>query len=77
MSTRKKVFLEFSLEILIYFSLVVVYFFLVLALLADPLFSLSQSDLLLYSVLGLSLMIGQGVVLEYVTSQIIKRVKVR
>ena len=76
MSTRRREILEYSLEILIYFSLVVVYFFVVLALLADPLFSLSQSDLLLYSVLGLSLLIGQGVLLEYVTSQIIKRIKV-
>ncbi len=77
MSTRRKEFLEYSLEILIYFSLVVVYFFLVLALLADPLFSLFQSDLVFYSVLGLSLLVGQGVLLEYVTSQIIKRIKVR
>ena len=77
MSTRRKEFLEYSLESLIYFSLVVVYFFLVLALLADPLFSLSQSDLVFYSVLGLSLLVGQGVLLEYVTSQIIKRIKVR
>ncbi|MFQ5870685.1 MAG: hypothetical protein ACE5IB_00805 [Candidatus Geothermarchaeales archaeon] len=77
MSSRRKVVLEYSVEILIYFSLVVVYFFLVLALLADPLFSLFQSDLLFYSVLGLSLLIGQGVLLEFVTSQIVKRIKVR
>lgn len=68
---------DFALEVLIYFSLVVIYFFAVLAVLEGPLFSLFQSDLILYSVLGLSVLLAQAVALEWVTSQIIRRVKGR
>jgi hypothetical protein len=59
---------NFVIEVLVYAMLVVVYFFLVLRLLAQPLYQLFQNNLVLYAFVSLGLIVIQGAVLEFVTS---------
>jgi hypothetical protein len=70
-SQIRRLLRTFVLEMLIYATLVVGYFFLVLRLLAEPLARLFDSNLVLYAILGLALIVAQGVVLEMVTSLIV------
>jgi hypothetical protein len=70
-SQIRRLLRTFVLEMLIYAALVVGYFFLVLRLLAEPLARLFDSNLVLYAILGLALIVAQGVVLEMVTSLIV------
>ena len=63
---------SFAIEILIYAALVVGYFFLVLRLLGEPLESLFSRSLTAYGIVGLLLIIAQAVVLETVTSLIMR-----
>lgn len=62
---------NFLIELVIYAVLVVFYFLLVLRLLAEPLAELFNSNLALYAVVALVLIVAQGVLLEVVTSFII------
>jgi hypothetical protein len=64
----------FVLEMLIYSPLVVVYFLVVLRLLGDPLRILFDQNLGLYGFVGLALIVAQGVLLDMVTSFIIRRI---
>ena len=64
----KKMIGSFVIELLIYSVLVVVYFFVVLRLLGDPLFHLFSSQLVVYAFLALVLIVAQAVALEVVTS---------
>lgn len=66
--TARKMIGSFVVELLIYSVLVVVYFFVVLRLLGDPLYRLFASQLVVYAVLALVLIVAQAVVLETVTS---------
>jgi hypothetical protein len=59
-------------ELIIYGILLVIYFFLVLQYLGDILSSLFESQTLMYAVLGLGLIVAQGVLLEAVTSFLIR-----
>jgi hypothetical protein len=59
-------------ELIIYGILLVLYFFLVLQYLGDILSSLFESQTLMYAVLGLGLIVAQGVLLEAVTSFLIR-----
>ena len=68
----KKMIGNFAIELVIYAILVVVYFLLVLRLLGDPLSQLYQDNLVLYAFLALGLVLVQAVVLESVTSFIMK-----
>jgi hypothetical protein len=63
---------SFAIEILIYAALVVGYFFLILQLLGKPLESLFSRSLTAYAIVGLLLIIAQAVVLEAVTSLIMR-----
>ncbi len=63
---------SFAIEILIYAALVVGYFFLVLRLLGKPLESLFSRNLTAYAIVGLLLILAQAVVLEAVTSLIMR-----
>ena len=63
---------SFAIEILIYAALVVGYFFLVLRFLGEPLESLFSRSLVAYGIVGLLLIIAQAVVLETVTSLIMR-----
>ena len=67
-SNVKKMIGSFVVELLIYSVLVVVYFFLVLRLLGEPLSRLFTSHLVVYAFLALVLIVAQAVVLEAVTS---------
>lgn len=59
---------NFILEMILYGVLVVGYFLVVLRFLGEPLTELYDSDLRLYAVAALALIVAQGVVLEWVTS---------
>jgi hypothetical protein len=60
------------IEILVYGVLLVVYFFLVLQYLGDFLTNLFDNQLLIYSFLGLGLIVIQAVLLEMITSYFIR-----
>ena len=68
----KRVIGSFAIELLIYSVLVVAYFLAVLRLLGDPLHRLFSSDLVLYAFLALALIVVQAVVLEFITSFIMR-----
>ncbi len=59
-------------ELPIYAVLVVCYFFLVLHFLADWLGALHQQHVLLYALISIALIIGQAVVLESVTTMLLR-----
>lgn len=62
-------------ELLVYGTLVTIYALGVLQLLADPLADLYESNLTLYAWAALALIVGQGVVLEEVTSFLLDRLR--
>ena len=73
-SARKRSLIRgFVIEILVYAVLVVAYFFLVLRLLADPLYDLFNNNLVVYAFVALGLIVAQGVVLEAITSFILHK----
>lgn len=59
---------NFLIEVAVYGVLLVIYFFVALRYLGEPLARLFDSNLLVYAVLGLGLIVVQAVVLEFVTS---------
>lgn len=64
---------NFAFEVLVYAALVVGYFYLVLRVLGRPLERLFTTNLTLYAFVALGLIVAQGIVLEFVTAQLIKR----
>lgn len=62
-------------ELLIYAILVTVYALGVLQFLADPLAELYNANLTTYAWVGLALIVGQGVLLEEVTSFLVDRLR--
>ena len=69
----KRLLRNFAIELGIYSILVVVYFLVVLRFLGEPLMVIFQKRLEVYAVLALLLIVGQGVVLEAVTSFLVER----
>jgi hypothetical protein len=67
---------NFTIEVITYGALVVVYFFLVLRFLAEPLANLFQTNLVIYAFVALGLIVAQGVLLEFVTSFLLERLGV-
>lgn len=63
----------YAIELLIYSILVVGYFVLVLRLLAAPLYGLFSTNLTLYAFVALGLIIAQAVVLDAITTFIVRR----
>lgn len=63
----------YAIELLIYSILVVGYFVLVLRLLAAPLYGLFFTNLTLYAFVALGLIIAQAVVLDAITTFIVRR----
>lgn len=59
---------NFVIELMVYGILLVIYFFVALRYLADPLAALFNSNLIAYAVIGLGLIVVQAVFLEFVTS---------
>lgn len=71
----RKLFRNLLIEIIIYSALIFGYYMLVLRFLDDWLLSLLQSNLVLYSFFGLGLIIIQAVLLDFVTSFLMKYIK--
>jgi hypothetical protein len=67
--------INFILEMAIYAALVTAYFYLVLQYLESFLTNLYHNNLLVYAILGLSLIVVQAVVLEAVTSFLLERLR--
>lgn len=59
---------NFAIEMVVYGFLVLAYFFLVLRLLAEPLEQLFSSNLVVYAIAALVLIVAQAVLLDFVTS---------
>ncbi len=68
-------FRNLLIEIIIYSALIFGYYLLVLRYLGDWLMSIFQSNLVLYAVTGLSLIVIQAAFLGMVTSFLIKYIK--
>jgi len=74
-SKNKMAFLKlFLLEMAIYITLVTVYFFTVLRYLTETILNYFENDLRVYAVLALALIVGQGIVFEFVTRTIIDNI---
>ena len=69
----KRLLRNFSIEIAIYAILVVIYFLLVLKFLSEPLTNLFYDRLKVYAILALILIVGQGILLELITSFLVER----
>ena len=67
-----KALLSFAIELLVYGLLVVAYFFLVLHFLGDWLAQLDKQSVRLYALLSIALIIGQAVVLEWITTFLLR-----
>jgi hypothetical protein len=69
----KKVIKNFAIELIIYGTLVVVYFLVVLQTIGDWLYYLYENNLPVYAIVALVLIVVQGVFLEMVTTFLIER----
>jgi hypothetical protein len=66
---------NFLIELVLYSVLVVIYVYVALRLLAEPLERLFETNLAVYAFLGLALILAQAVLLEAVTAFIIGQLK--
>lgn len=67
-SDARRTFLSFLAEMVVYGALVTVYFFLVLHFLGGWLAHLDKQNVKLYALTSIALVIGQAVILEWVTT---------
>ena len=65
---------RFLLEVLLYATFAIAYFFLVLRWLSDPLVALAEESRIAYAVIGLIIIVLQGILLDWLTSQIMVRI---
>ena len=77
MSEKARFFRSFLVELGVYGVLVVGYFFVVLHFLAGWLEGMFHENIRMYAVVALALMIGQGVVLEMLTTLLLKLIRAR
>ncbi len=75
MDEKKRFVRSFLVELVVYAILVVGYFYLVLHFLGGWIKTVYDEDKTLYAIVALALMIGQGVVLEMVTSGLLKFIR--
>jgi hypothetical protein len=66
---------DFAIELAIYALIVVAYYFLVLHFLGDWVTSLYKQHRTLYALIALLLIVVQGVVLEMLTTALMKRIR--
>jgi hypothetical protein len=64
----RRTLLSFCAELVVYSGLIVAYFFLVLHFLGNRLEHLSKENIKLYAFVAIGLIIGQAVLLEWVTT---------
>ena len=76
-SDTRKTLYSFLGELVVYGLLVTVYFFLVLHFLGGWLERLDKQNLKLYAIVAIGLIIGQAVVLEWVTTLIFRLMRGR
>lgn len=72
---KKRLLISFLIEVVIYCIFVAIYAYFVLRILGDWLFNLFNNNLIVYAFLGLGLIVGQGVILDRITSFLIERLK--
>ena len=65
----------FLIELVVYAALVVGYFFAVLHFLADWINQLSKDHVTIYALVAIALIIAQGIVLESVTTWLMRRLQ--
>jgi len=68
----QKLIRNFAIEMVVYGILLLIYFFAVLRFLGGVLYSLYENNTTLYAVIGLSLIVAQAVLLETITSYLIR-----
>ncbi|MEO7167683.1 MAG: hypothetical protein ABI787_05870 [Spartobacteria bacterium] len=73
----RKALFSFAIELIVYGILVVAYFFLVLHFLGDWLARLNHDSVRLYALVAIGLIIGQAVVLESVTTLLLRLLRGR
>ncbi len=73
----RKALISFSIELVVYAVLVVAYFFLVLHFLGGWLATLDKQNIRLYALVSIALIIGQAVILEMVTTFLIRLLRGR
>ncbi len=71
----RQLFLNLLIEIMIYSGLIVGYYFLVLRYLDTWLMEMFESNLVTYALVGLGLIFTQAVILDFVTSYLMKYIK--
>ena len=64
----REIIRNFLVEMIVYGGLLVVYYYLALRFLGEPLAKLFQDNLLVYAFAGLGLIVAQAVVLEFIVS---------
>lgn len=69
----RRVIKNFAIELIVYGTLVVVYFLVVLQTIGDWLYYLYENNLFVYAIAALVLIVVQGVFLEMVTTFLIER----
>ncbi len=73
----RKALWAFGVEIAIYSVLVVVYFLLVLRFIADGLQNLEHRHIVLYGLVAIALIVGQAVLLEFITTGLLRLLRGR
>jgi hypothetical protein len=73
----RRTLLAFLIELFVYSLLVIAYFFLVLHFLGPWLSGLDKRHLRLYSLLSVGLILGQAVLLEWVTTLLLRLIRGR
>ena len=68
---------SFIIELLVYAVLVLGYFFLVLHFLGERLYEIFERDRRLYAAIALALIVGQGILLEALTTALLALIKPR
>jgi hypothetical protein len=68
---------SFLIELMVYAVMVVAYFFLVLHFLGDWLNHIFEHDRRIYAALALGLIVGQGIVLEVITTALLGFIRPR
>lgn len=72
-NNTKRLIRNFAIELVVYGTLVVVYFLVVLQTIGDWLFDLYENNLTVYAIAALVLIVVQGVILEMLTTFLIER----
>jgi hypothetical protein len=73
----QKTLWAFGVELLIYSALVIGYFLLVLRFVAESLRSLEQRHIVIYGLVAIALIVGQAILLEFITTGLLRLLRGR